>query len=224
MTEHIEQVYQALLADCTREDTRKKLAILKSTLDEQIKRGSIVFQLPTLADLMKDHGGAGLSALKNTTGKRYRTLIDEYKKAYAKPSASKKSSTNEDWIDRIEQMDIKFLVKDMRAELRRLRGENDTLRNVTQLNIDMRPQAPQLSLHNDNTLSAKGMMQIPSLLTSERETANQLLDDEYLEKNGLYYDEKGALWYKTGKYPVQISGRKLRSIFESLLTIKTDYE
>lgn len=222
MTEHIEKIYEALVADCTREDTRKKLAILKSTLDEQIKRGSIVFQLPTLADLMKDHGGAGLSALKNTTGKRYRTLIDEYKKVYAKPSASKKSPNNEDWIDRIEQMDIKFLVKDMRAELRRLRGENDTLRNITQLNIDMRPQPPQLNDNGVDSLTGRGTMQISSLLTSERETAHQLIDDDYLEKHNLYYDEKGALWYESGKYPVQISGRKLRSIFESLLTVKMD--
>ena len=73
--EHIEEIYQALIADCNREDSRKNLKVLKETLDEQVRRGSTVFQLPTLAEIMKEKGGAGLSALKNQSGERYRTLI-----------------------------------------------------------------------------------------------------------------------------------------------------
>jgi len=227
MTEHIEQVYQALLADCTRDDTRKTLMVLKETLDEQVKRGSTVFQLPTLADLMIEKGSKGLSALKNTTGKRYRTLIGEYKKQYEKPLTVKKASSIDDWIDRIEQPDIKYLVKDMRAELRRLRGENDTLRNVKELDVDMRPQAaetPMLGANSDNASPVRAMTQIPVILTSQRETATELLDEGYLKKHNLRYDDKGALWYESGKYPVPISGRQLRNIFESLLTVNVGAE
>ncbi|TMO56360.1 gamma-mobile-trio protein GmtX [Pseudoalteromonas phenolica] len=219
MTEHIENLYQALRGDCKRSDARKNLELLKSTLDEQVKRGSTVFQLPTLASLMKATGGPSLQTMQNASGERYRTLIEAYKVEYVKPLLTNKGLSGDDWIERIEQTDIRFLVKEMRAQLKKLRAENDTLRSVKQLHIDMRPQATQQVGLVDAQSPRSGMMQIPTLLTSERETVIQLLDEEYLTQNKLHYDERGALWYQPEKYPVQISGRKLQSLLESILTV-----
>ncbi|WP_212748401.1 hypothetical protein, partial [Pseudoalteromonas phenolica] len=74
----------------------------------------------------------------------------------------------------------------------------------------MRPKATQLVGLVDAQSPSSGMMQIATLITSERETLILLLYEEFFSQNKLHYDERGALWYQPEKYPVQISGRQLQ--------------
>jgi|OM-RGC.v1.035455537 hypothetical protein len=61
---------------------------------------------------------------------------------------------------------------------------------------------------------------LPNFLTSEKEALLQLLDEKYLKRRRLHYNNKGALILTTEQdQEVQISDRKLQTALEKILTV-----
>lgn len=209
MTEIINTIYQQLIDQCKRSTARNQLAVLKGALDSQVKSGRDDFTISSLARIMKPDGGPKESTLRNKSGERYRVLIAAYKANHKNHSSKRKYSKAPDWVDRIEALDIRWLVKDLIASEKALRAENNALRSIKKLNIDM-------TTITDAPLHKKLP---PNLNEMEVDTLKTFISPEHLRTVGLGFDEKGSLI--NTKTNERLSGRKLRSVAEKVLTVNS---
>lgn len=135
---HPEDVLKALLAG-TSSRTERSLRIINKICMEQAERGSTDFRHITIGRLSEQEGGPGDGAIRNKSGERYRTLIaawKSYKGGFA--SKSKPRLKEDEWIDDIPQLDIRWLVRDAIHELKELKRENNLLKSEIVLNVDLR--------------------------------------------------------------------------------------
>lgn len=222
MNTDVQELYDDLIADCKRKDARDKLCILKSVLDEQVDNNVTVFSLKYVAKLSEERGGPAYQTIINKSGKRYKTLFDKYIEVYEdkreKPPIEDKNS----WIDKIEDTASQYRIKRMQSELKKLKSENDLLRQVKSevvIKLDNFDGGIEAIDNQTKQITASPI----NLLTSELETLKQLLDEGYLRRNNLNYNEKGALLYtsESGEI-VQISDRRLDSALNKVLTVHSD--
>jgi hypothetical protein len=209
MTEAINTIYQKLIDECKRSTARNQLATLKGALDSQVKSGRDDFTISSLARIMEPDGGPKESTLRNKSGERYRVLIAAYKANHKNHSPKKKHSKTPDWVDRIEALDIRWLVKDLIASEKALRAENNALRSIKKLNIDM-------TTISDAPLHKKAL---PDLNEMEVDTLRHFISPEHLRTVGLGFDDKGRLINK--KTNELLSGRHFRSVAEKVLAVNS---
>jgi hypothetical protein len=209
MTESIDIIYQKLIDECQRSTARNQLAVLKGALDSQIKSGRDDFSISSLARIMEPEGGPKESTLRNKNGERYRVLIAAYKARHTNPVSKHKQSKNPDWVDKIEALDIRWLVKDLISGNKALRAENNALRSVKKLNIDM-TTISEVPLQNK---------ELPNLNEMEIDTLKHFISPEHLRSVELSFDEKGRL-FDTKSNEI-LSGRHLRKAIEKVLTVRS---
>ncbi|WP_064663536.1 gamma-mobile-trio protein GmtX [Pseudoalteromonas sp. MQS005] len=216
----IEELYQNLLSDCTRQDTRTKLEKLKEILDEQVENKVKDFSLPYVAELATQRGGPAYQSIVNKAGKRYKTLFDKYVEVYGVKRQKLVVKSEDSWIDEITDTASQYKVKRLQADLKKLKREHDMLKNLQSdivIEVPNYDASNDLELINNQKEETKGL---PTLLTSEIETLNQLLDEKHLSRKGLHYNKKGALFITTElDGEIQISDRKLKSAIEKVLTV-----
>tara|TARA_R110001606_G_C15394929_1_gene652077 strand:- start:166 stop:843 length:678 start_codon:yes stop_codon:yes gene_type:complete len=219
MNAEIKELYDNLVADCMRRDAREKLAVLKSVLDDQVDNNVTVFSLKYVAKLSEERGGPAYQTIINIKGKRYKTLFEKYVEVYEK-KREKPLTVNEDsWIYKIEDTASQYRIKRMQSELKKLKSENDLLRQVkSELVIKLDNFDGGIEAIENQTKQIKALP--INLLTSELETLSKLLNEAYLQRNNLHYNEKGALvyTYESGKN-VQITDRLMDSALNKVLSV-----
>lgn len=218
--QEIKNLYEDLLSDCTRQDTRTKLQKLKEVLDEQVQNNVRTFSLKYVGEISSERGGPAYQSMMNKAGKRYKTLFDKYVEVYEEKHLKPVVRSQDSWIDDIPDTASQYRVKRLQAELRKYKSENDTLRNLKSkivLEVPNYDASNDLeAISNQKTESAA----LPNFLTSEKEVLLQLLDEKYLKRTRLHYNNKGALILTTEQnQEVQISDRKLQTALEKILTV-----
>jgi hypothetical protein len=209
MSKSIEIIYQELIEACKRSTARDQMAILKAALDRQVQDDRNDFSISTLAMLMEGKGGPAQSTMRNKAGERYKTLIAAYVTEHSKPNSRKKQSSSPDWVDRIEELDIRWLVKNLIGQNKKLLAENNALRSVKKLTIDMTTTS-DVPVHNKA---------LPDFTAGEVDTIKSFLSLEALQAAQLGFDDKGRLFNTRTKD--LLSGPRLQKSLEKILTVSS---
>jgi len=159
---------------------------------EQSERGSYDFSVATIARISEEQGGAKAQSIRNKTGETYRALIESWAK-YKKPLkiASQKIKEKDAWVERIEKPDIKFLVLDLIAKNKKLIGENQQLKAIKELHIDMRPVSSNIAQTSSDMTPI--LTSSISFQSSERKALSHAIDEEELKSKGWSADERGRI-------------------------------
>jgi len=164
---------------------------------EQSERGSYDFSVATIARISEEQGGAKAQSIRNKTGEIYRALIESWAE-YKEPLrvVSQKIKEKDAWVKRIEQSDIKFLVLDLIAKNKKLTGENQQLKAIKELHIDMRPVSSNVA-QTSNDITPKLTSPI-TLQNLEQKALTHAIDEEELMRKGWSVDERGRISDENG--------------------------
>lgn len=209
MSKSIEIIFQELIENCKRSTARDQLTILKAALDRQVKDDRNDFSISTLAILMEGKGGPKESTMRNKTGERYRALIKAYVEGHSKPSPRIKQSTSPDWVDRIEELDIRWLVKNLIGENKKLLAEVNALRSIKKLDIDM-TTISDVPLHNKA---------LPDFTEGEISAIKSFISPEGLATAQLGFNKRGCLISSVGNKDTKLSAPGLQKSLEKILTV-----
>lgn len=196
---HPEEVLKALLEGASTR-TERSLRLINKICMEQAERGSTDFRYITIGRLSEQEGGPGDGAIRNKSGERYRTLITAWKSSKSGSlSKAQPRLKEEDWIDEIDQLDIRWLVRDAIHELKALKRENDLLKSEIVLNVDLRESAhtrinQDKSLTSTNTLTESELGALKYAI-SEKHFKEMLWTKEKL---GKVVDENSNQVFKPG--------------------------
>lgn len=199
----LKDIFVKLQSQCIRSNSKHNLAVIRDVCIAQVEQGSNDFAVATIARLSAEKKGPKESSIRNKAGDKYRALIAAYKQRYSLKRNGKgnKKSPN-DWVDRIEQPDLRWLVKDLLSEVTKLKGEINTLKSITTLNIDLSVPCNE---------SAKA-----GLTASETQAIEDLLSTERLKSNKWKFDELGRLIDLETN--LAISASRLKTALEKSIT------
>lgn len=153
-------------------------AVYEVCLDHK-ERGEIDFSYAMIARVGEKRGIPRVQSIRNKTGEPYRLLIncfrDDLSSIHKKKSASSKSA---DWIENIENPNLRLLVKVQEAELKKAQRQ---LREIKPL--------PDTITVNDYVKPEQRFN------SSERASLEYLLSDEFINDNeGVSRGARGDLY------------------------------
>ncbi|MCC4834776.1 hypothetical protein LMH66_19210 [Shewanella sp. 10N.7] len=168
----------------------KTIDLIHQICTEQSERGSCDFTIATIGRLSESVNGPKTQAIRNKTGEKYRALIQswaEYKKPL-KVITSKVKEQNA-WVNDIDDARIKWLVMDLIAQNSKLTGQLQLAKELSNINIDLRPvaniDAIESSSHRSSTKS--------NLLPTEVEALSHSIEPERFKRNGWTVDNRGRV-------------------------------
>ncbi len=184
--EKIEDVIKSVKADAS-STISKKIDLIVGICESQIEHGSSDFSVAMIGKLSKQQGGVGIQAIRNKTGKKYKSVISAFEKYHGKQLAAIHNTPNSNlpnWVAKITDSNSRWLVKDLLEEnarlTRTLQAHKMRDKERTQL-VDMRPKL------NASTLVTKALDDFEVKLLSE------FFSEDNLEQLGLTPDERGCL-------------------------------
>ena len=121
MTEKILNLFKSLLSECERSNAKETLTLVKEACDSQVDRSAFDFSISTIVRIMQPNGPSE-STVRNKAGERYRALIAAYKQEYGS-KVKRGIKEKDDWVNEIDRVDLRWMVKDALAENTRLKGE-----------------------------------------------------------------------------------------------------
>lgn len=191
---------------CENASTRKKktLALVHEVCKKQSEAEVKDFSLGTIAALMSDKGGLSEQALRNKNAEPYRLLINnwaEYSNTTTKkPKKQTTTTINDEILSQISEPTVKALVGMIMAENRKLKNENNLLKNQTCITVDMRNQKSNSLANNDVVVVSA----IDDLTETEIEALKGAVSDKFFKERGWTTDEQGRV--KEKGYPVYKAG------------------
>ena len=149
---HPDELYEQLYKSATSRK-KKTLTLVHEVCRKQSESDVKDFSLGTIAGLMADKGGLSEQALRNKNAEPYRLLISrwaEYSNTTTKKPKKKAITTlNDEILSQISEPTVKALVGMIIAENKKLKNENNMLKNQTCITIDMRNQKNTTSPTSD---------------------------------------------------------------------------
>jgi len=182
----IEKTFEKLCSEAKNDRIKTTLTAIHEVCQEQYDCGSKDFSIATISRLGKDRGVPRAQSIRNKTGKIYQALIKLWQNNNP-PSKKTKTSSSFDWVERIEDPTIKYLVYDLVSENKNLISELQICKSVKKLNIDMRKG------------SSSEEFRVPKLISSEREALIYAVDESFLDAKGWRQTSRGAIVDADGK-------------------------
>ncbi len=209
---------EALKAEAKRKDSRNSVDIIYEVCEE-IARGSRDFSYSNIGKLSIERGGLGAGGIQNKNGERYRMLIAAFKSEF-QPSKNMTKKTpqkrSEDWIERIEDHQLKFLVKDLAMTKKTLLRENSLIREYSARD----ECAPIISLGSPTTEQNTNQSPLTKHEISVlKEIEQALLDSDGLEKSGLSLGDRGEVRNSAG---FTVFPRGTLQLVQNLLTLDAE--
>jgi hypothetical protein len=177
--------------------TIKALDIIHQVCIEQANRGSSDFTIAMIGRLSKEAYGPGIQAIRNKTGKKYQALIKSWA-AYKKPVnvVSDKVKEKDAWVNDINEAHIRWLVLDLIADNRRLRGQLQLAKEQSNIHIDMRSETSKTS--------SQQHLKTQALLPDEREALSHAIDEQEILAKQWTIGELGEVLDVNGEEVFQI--------------------
>ena len=179
---------------------RRSLEIINDVCREQHERGSKDFSPATIGRLSEKAGGPSERTIRNKDGESYRALMRSWAEfsggANKKPKLEKRSSIDDEILDRITDPVAKALIGQTLVENKKYKREIDLLKSKTNLVIDMRPK-PQPAVNNGG--QAVAITPILDLIPMEIQALQHAISDEFLKEQVWSKDEQGRIKAKNGR-------------------------
>lgn len=200
---HPDELYEQLCENATSRK-KKSLTLVHDVCKKQSESDVKDFSLGTIAGLMADKGGLSEQALRNKNAEPYRLLISswaEYSNTTTKKPKKKAVTTlNDEILSQISEPTVKALVGMIIAENKKLRNENNMLKNQTCITIDMRNQKSATSPTSDVVVVSA----LDNLTETEIDALKDAISDSFFKDRGWTTDEQGRV--KEKGYPVYKTG------------------
>jgi hypothetical protein len=202
----LDDLYNVLLQDCKRKNARDNLSLLNEVLQE-ISKGTLDFSISNVGAMTHSRGGINSQSIRNSNGKRYRTLIDAYQRDYPKPEV-KNNNITKNWVENISDPASKFMAKDLIAENKKLKAEINTLRSFLASN-----EAPIINIQQpqENPQNA-----LPQLTNADSAALKKAINSDELNRNKLTIGSEGEIRDQDNK---RILPRGFVTAIEKILTV-----
>lgn len=180
---------------CENASSRKKktLTLIHEVCKKQSESKVKDFSIATIAALMSDKGGLSEQALRNKNAEPYRLLISTWAEfsntTMKKPSKRSSATINDEILSQISDPTVKALVGMIIAENRKLKNENNLLKNQTSITIDMRNQQSNASTNEDVVVISA----LDNLTEMEIEALRDAISDKLFKERGWIADEQGRV-------------------------------
>jgi hypothetical protein len=186
------EVYEAILNQLTHSRTKSSLKAIQEVCKEQHDVGASDFRIATIAKLGSKRGVPSAQTIRNKTGEHYRALIEAWQAVGEKTEKEQKKnvgpSSKYDWVNRVEDPTLRYLILDLVAQARHLSAENKALASVKKLEIDYRK----------GPIEEKSE-KIPSFLNHELDALKAAIDDHFLKRQGWVKGDRGCIKDANGK-------------------------
>lgn len=196
---HPDDVLEALLQGCTRDQKRQNLRRLHELCSAQ-HAGTKDFSLPVIGKLWEAAGGIKARALYNAPSEDYRTLIQAWEK-HSGPvearSVEPSGKTSHAFISRIDDPAIRALVQGALIERDKLQAEVNLLKSLTHLKLDRSPALPGSPPSVVPVLALPASR--PDLTGSEREALERAVSQEFLSDQGWTEGRSGEVLNDKGR-------------------------
>jgi len=186
----VNEVFEKLKESATNDRVRRTLDAIHKICKEQSDRGSLDFSISTISRIGEDVGIPKAQSIRNKTGEAYRTLINGWKNSNSTQLNRPKISKKNDWIEKIADPTIRFLVYDLVTKNRKLTSELQLVKSVKTLEIDMR---------NDREVALPVGQSIPKLVDSEWEALASAITPKFLKNRDWKADTRGRVTDSDGK-------------------------
>ena len=185
------EVYEAILNLLTNNRTKKSLEAIHEVCKEQHGAGASDFRIATIAKLGTKRGVPSAQTIRNKTGEHYRALIEAWQAVGEKTEKENKKnavpSAKYDWVNRVEDPTLRYLVLDLVAQVRHLSAENKALASVKKLEIDYRSGPIE-----------ENKEKLPVFLNHEVDALKAAIDENFLKRQGWVRGERGCIKDATG--------------------------
>lgn len=175
--------------------TASSIELIHQVCTEQSERGSCDFTIATIGRLSKAVNGPGIQAIRNATGEKYQAIIKswaEYKKPLKVISSKVKEQNS--WVGDIDDARIKWLVMDLIAQNSKLTGQLQLAKELSNINIDLRPVANNDKMESSSHPSLTKL----NLLPTEVEALSHSIDLKRFKVNGWTVDNRGRVKDRDG--------------------------
>jgi len=183
----------------------KNLDIVHTVCREQYERGSKDFSVATIARIASERGGPARQSIHNKDGDAFKGLIAAWAKCTGglnrKPRKVSEGPISA-ILERISDPAVRAVMAAVLAENRKLRSENNILKNKSNYMIDRRP-LPAVP-------ASKEVIQIiPAsyvLNDSEKEALRHSISDKLFKEEGWIADDNGRVMIEKNKRVIQKVG------------------
>lgn len=175
--------------------TASSIELIHQVCTEQSERGSCDFTIATIGRLSEAVNGPKTQAIRNITGEKYRSLIQswaEYKQPLKVISSKVKEQNS--WVGDIDDARIKWLVMDLIAQNSKLTGQLQLAKELSNINIDLRPSANNNAMESSSHPSLTKL----NLLPTEVEALSHSIDPKRFKINGWTVDNRGRVKDRDG--------------------------
>lgn len=183
----IEGVFNTLLEETKSERVKRTLKIINQVCEEQLERGSKDFSIATISRVGGKLGVPQAQSIRNKSGKPYKLLIKAWQEAYPLNAVTRPVKSKE-WVERIEEPTIRYLVYDLLSKNRHLSSELQLVKSVKTLEVDLRQKNSDLNSTKD----------LCSWTDSEISALKLAIDDCFLDRNKWAKTSRGAIEDKNG--------------------------
>lgn len=185
------ELYEAIASQLTNNRTKKSLEAIHEVCKEQHGAGASDFRIVTIAKLGAKRGVPSAQTIRNKTGEQYRALIEAWQVVGEKKEKENKRnvvpSAKYDWVNRVEDPTLRYLVLDLVAQVRHLKAENKALVSVKKLEIDYRSGPTEVK------------EKLPTFLNHELDSLKTAIDDNFIKRQGWVKGERGCIKDNNGK-------------------------
>lgn len=189
-------IYEELVAQSSKRQA-KSLAVLNGVLEAHQKTGNRNFSIATIAKLSAKAGGPTASTIRNTTGFRFRQLIEAWaasvgtdRKLPAKGKV-KGVPSDDDLLRRIDDPALRTAFTQILAERSRYLAELNLLKSQKSIVVDRRPY------HVEIAPASESVQLLPSfkggLSNMDITALRAAVSDEFFEKQGWQVTKTGQV-------------------------------
>jgi hypothetical protein len=213
---HPDVVLESLVANGGRAQRQGNLAKLHEICRKQYEGGSNDFSLPVIGRQCETQDVLKARALYNAPSAAYRTLIAAWA-AYAGPPAPKapkapKALSSHEYLMRIEDPAIRFIMQAIIAERDKLRAQINTLLAHVQVTVDRRPLGATMVSHPSAEPIAVLTMKA-QLTPSEREALQKAISLQFLKEQGWHEGSHGEILNDRGRTLFEVGyARAIRKV------------
>tara|TARA_R110001583_G_scaffold72800_1_gene203381 strand:- start:21296 stop:21931 length:636 start_codon:yes stop_codon:yes gene_type:complete len=192
-----ESILEKLKNKANSERAVQSLEAIHAVCEDLKKSGHSDFTVATVARMGEGRGVPKAQSIRNASGEPYRVLIAAWQNSTSKGVVAKKRASalpnSYSWVDEIDDPRLRYLARDMAARMSEQKADLQRLKQVTQLQLDMRSSTPAAQ-------PGTGL----ELTETEREALKQAIDPDFLEAQEWTIDSAG-----------RIKNRSKRTLFQA---------
>lgn len=195
-TTDVREYFEKLCEDATRDTKRHSLAVLWTVLEDMRKGNVRDYSISEVGRRLEKAGGPKTQSLRNEGGKDFRDLISAYAAAVGRGTERipRGDRTQLDIaLDAVAEPGMRALFKQVVAENRMLKHQNDELRSAFKSLSVNAPRTFPTEIKTEPEILPSTTTAMEDLAPSEIEALKRSIDQDRLDENGWCIQSNGSV-------------------------------